>query len=99
MRNASRLGVRLFAVALLLLLCQWPSRAADEQDPPGRVARISYIQGSVSFRPSGETDWFEASTNRPLTNGDSIWVDKDSRGDSTSTARPSVFPAKPASRY
>jgi len=71
----------LFVAALFLLLCQWPSSAAGDQDPPGRVARISYIQGSVSFRPSGQTDWFEASTNRPMTTGDSLWVDKNSRGE------------------
>jgi hypothetical protein len=81
LNKATRLAFRLFAAALLLLVCQWPSFAAGEQDPPGRVARISYIQGSVSFRPSGQTDWFEADTNLPLTAGDSIWADKDSRGE------------------
>ena len=81
MNKTTRVVVRLLLAALFLLLCQWPSWAAGNQDPPGRVARISYIRGSVSFRPSGETDWFEASTNRPLTTGDSLWVDKDSRGE------------------
>jgi uncharacterized protein DUF6600 len=73
--------VRLPLLAALLLLCHCSFAAADEADPPGRVARISYIQNSVSFRPPNETEWFEASTNRPLTTGDGLWVDKDSRGE------------------
>ncbi len=55
--------------------------AAQDQDPPGRVARLSYIQGSVSFQPSGENDWVEADPNRPMTIGDNLWVDKDSRSE------------------
>jgi len=31
-----------------------PQRAtADEDDPPSRVARLSYAQGTVSFKPGG----------------------------------------------
>ena len=30
---------------------------ADEQDPPSRVARLNYMEGSVSFQPGGENDW------------------------------------------
>ena len=37
------------------------------QDPPGRVAQLSYASGSVSFQPSGQGDWVQAVTNRPLT--------------------------------
>ena len=42
--------------------------AADdepEQDPPGRVARLSYVNGQVSFSPSGTEDWVAAVVNRP----------------------------------
>jgi hypothetical protein len=51
------------------------------QDPPGRVARLSYSVGSVSFQPGGEGDWVQAVANRPLTTGDNIWADKDSRAE------------------
>jgi hypothetical protein len=51
------------------------------QDPPTRVARLSYSVGSVSFQPGGEGDWVQAVNNRPLTTGDNLWADKDSRAE------------------
>jgi hypothetical protein len=48
-------------------------------DPPGRVARLSYIQGDVSFVPAGENDWVQAQLNRPLITGDKLWTDRGSR--------------------
>ncbi len=54
---------------------------AQVVDPPTRVARLNYVQGSVSFQPAGEQDWLEADINRPLTTGDNLWADKDSRGE------------------
>ena len=51
----------------------------DAQDPPSRVARLSYFDGSVSFQPGGNGDWAAAVRNRPVTIGDKIWADKDSR--------------------
>jgi len=51
------------------------------QDPPGRVARLNYSAGSVSMQPGGEGDWVQAVSNRPLTTGDNLWADKDSRAE------------------
>jgi hypothetical protein len=51
------------------------------QDPSGRVAQLSYASGSVSFQPSGQGDWVQAVTNRPLTAGDNLWADRDSRAE------------------
>jgi hypothetical protein len=48
-------------------------------DPPGRVARLSYMQGDVSFVPAGENDWVQAQLNRPLITGDKLWTDRSSR--------------------
>src|SRR5271157_384174 len=53
----------------------------NQDDPPGRVARLGYLQGSVSFQPAGETDWVQAVTNRPMTTGDQLWTDRDSRAE------------------
>lgn len=47
----------------------------DQGDPPARVARLSYAHGKVSFQPSGETAWSEASVNRPVTTGDRLYTD------------------------
>ena len=65
------------AVALSFVL---PQRAAadDDDDPPGRVARLSYVRGNVSFEPAGTDDWVTAVVNRPLTTGDKLWNDTDS---------------------
>ena len=53
----------------------------DANDPPSRVARISYIDGSVSLQPGGAGDWGSAARNRPMTVGDKIWTDKDTRAE------------------
>ncbi len=50
-------------------------------DPPSRVAEMNFTQGSVSFQPGGEGDWVDAVPNRPLTTGDNLWTDKDSRAE------------------
>ena len=63
-----------------LLFAFSPSVRADD-DPPGRVARLNYIQGSLSFQPGGENDWVQANPNRPLTTGDNLWADQNSRGE------------------
>ena len=57
-----------------------PAAIADD-DPPGRVARLNYIQGSISYQPGGENDWVQANPNRPLTTGDNLWADRNSRGE------------------
>jgi len=76
----SRLGL-LLGLAGVLILVASQARADEEKDPPTRVARISHVDGSVSLQPSGQGDWGSAARNRPVTIGDKIWVDKDSRAE------------------
>ena len=45
-------------------------------DPPARVARISLTEGTVTLQPAGVQEWAAAEINRPLTTGDSLWVDE-----------------------
>ena len=79
-------------LAAVLALTLTPQRAAaqdepppqdqgPQQDPPGRIARMNYSEGSVSFQPGGEGDWLQAVQNRPLTTDDNLWADKDSRAE------------------
>ncbi len=68
----------LLVAALLLAFSGW---AVAQADPPGRVARLSLIEGSLSFQPAGQQDWVEANHNRPLTTGDNLWADQNSRGE------------------
>ncbi len=53
----------------------------DTQNPPSRVARISYLDGSVSMQPGGTGDWGSAALNRPVTIGDKLWTDQNSRAE------------------
>jgi hypothetical protein len=54
------------------------SVASAQSDPPGRVARLNYTSGQVSFRPASLEDWGVATINYPLTTGDHLWTDVDS---------------------
>jgi hypothetical protein len=87
MKTRTGFSIAVFAAAILLLLPIAPLAVAQDQDqdnyqdPPTRAGRIGYVQGSVSFQPGGEGDWVEAVPNRPLTTGDNLWVDRDSRAE------------------
>jgi len=73
------------AVALLGTTLSLRMAAQDQQyqqdDPPSRVARLGLMEGSISFQPAGESEWVQAVSNRPLTTGDKIWADRDSRAE------------------
>ena len=70
-----------FGILILLSAVLTSLTWADEDDPPSRVARMNYVQGSVSFQPGGEGDWVEAVPNRPLTAGDNLWTDTNARAE------------------
>jgi len=76
--------IKFFAFWILLAgiaLLGATAAAQDEDDPPSRVARMNFSQGSVSFQPGGEGDWVSAIPNRPLTTGDNLWTDRNSRAE------------------
>ncbi|WP_395317761.1 DUF6600 domain-containing protein [Variovorax sp. UC74_104] len=66
------LGIALLCVAFA---------ASAQQDPPGRIARLNYQQGTVSFAPAGADSWYDAQPNRPLTTGDRLWTDRNARAE------------------
>jgi hypothetical protein len=74
-----RWTMALFVTVVLSTTILARANAQDQDDPPGRVARLGYLQGSISFQPAGESEWVEAVLNRPMTTGDKLWADKDSR--------------------
>jgi len=47
-----------------------------QADPPSRVARLNFLEGSVSFQAAGHDDWAAATPNYPLTVGDHLWADE-----------------------
>src|SRR5258708_30360718 len=84
-RKVGGMGV---LIALVLATVAFPRNTAaqDQQyqgqdDPPSRVARLGYMEGSVSFHPAGEQDWVEATPNRPMTTADKIWAGNASRAE------------------
>src|ERR1700756_4227772 len=85
MKMRTGFSLAVFAAAILLLLPVAPRALAQDQnydqDPPTRAGRIGFVRGSVSFQPGGEGDWLDAVPNRPLTTGDNLWVDRDSRAE------------------
>ncbi len=66
---------------ILLLMASTVFLAAAQNDPPGRVGRLSYMNGSVSYRPGDVDDWVGADFNRPLTTGDHLWTDEGARAE------------------
>jgi hypothetical protein len=89
-------GIVLLASFALVLQISTAAKAQDDasvqtqtqdqdqdqsQDPPGRVARLNFSQGSISFRPAGEDDWVTGVPNRPMVTGDDLWADEDSRAE------------------
>src|SRR5262249_21611505 len=63
----------LTALAAALLLAS-PNLWAQSQpaDPPGRVGRLSAIEGTVQQRTPDENDWTQANLNYPVTSGFAI---------------------------
>jgi Family of unknown function (DUF6600) len=79
MRKALSLFLMFLFIAGAFLAA--PKKTAAQDDPPSRVARLNFMQGSVSFEASGTQEWVDANPSRPLTTGDNLWVDKDSLGE------------------
>ena len=57
-RGAAALLAGLFAVA---------GTAQAQSDPPSRVGRLAFTEGSVSFHDQDEAGWSKAVVNTPLT--------------------------------
>ncbi|NML29510.1 DUF6600 domain-containing protein [Paraburkholderia antibiotica] len=88
-------GYTLIAAAVVALAAQVgfaqeappaPQGAADiatapAGDPPGRIARLNYMAGTVTTEPAGAADWSYAQINRPLTTGDQLWNDQNARSE------------------
>ena len=84
MRKSAHSAAALTLLAALFAIFAVATSAqsdSTQEDPPSRVGRLNYTNGSVSYQVQGDTDWVAADPNRPLTTGDNLWVDKDSRGE------------------
>ncbi len=74
-------GIAVLGIVLALALIMPQRASANNDDPPSRVARLSYARGNVSFEPAGTEDWVQAVVNRPVTTGDRLWSDNGGRAE------------------
>jgi FecR protein len=58
-----------------------PPQGSPQNDPPAVAARLQFMTGSVSVQPHGTDAWVAGVINRPLTNSDNVWADKNSRAE------------------
>ncbi|HMA08889.1 MAG TPA: DUF6600 domain-containing protein [Ramlibacter sp.] len=82
--TSSRQGLRSLLARWLAvaLLCSLSGVSAWAQsDPPLRAGSLSSIQGSTVFAPAGQTEWIDATINRPVTPGDRLWTDRGGRAE------------------
>jgi Family of unknown function (DUF6600) len=76
--------MRTTAIAAALgavLLLTTPLAAQGLADPPARVGRLSYIEGTVSLHAAGEDQWLRAMVNYPVTTGEGFWTEPQSRAE------------------
>jgi hypothetical protein len=57
------------------------SSDTDDAAPVQRVARLSFIQGDVSFLRAGVTEWAPAVENLPLLAGDQVFTERGARAE------------------
>src|SRR4030081_3556091 len=72
---AGVVGATPAATLALSRLAQAPS------EPPGRVGRLAFTDGAVSFHDNEQSEWAPAVVNTPLSTGDSLWTEANARSE------------------
>ncbi len=62
-------------IAVLFLSSIVPVHADVSADPPARVGRLGYFEGTVSFHTQDQTQWYFGAVNYPVTSGMSFWTE------------------------
>ncbi len=52
-----------------------------QTDPPARVGRLAFAEGTVSFHDAQDANWTAAAVNDTLTTGDSLWTEPNARSE------------------
>jgi hypothetical protein len=55
--------------------------AQTQGDPPARVGRLAFTEGTVSIHDAQDANWSAASVNDSLTTGDSLWTEPNARSE------------------
>lgn len=82
-RRSAPLARWLGLVIGLVLMSLWAvqAHAADPVDPPGRVGRLSEIDGRAWIYTPDSNEWIDAVRNRPVTTGDRVSTEADGRAE------------------
>jgi len=59
----------------------WSGAAQAQSEPPGRVGRLAFTNGTVSFHDDQQSEWTPAIVNTPLSTGDSLWTEPNARSE------------------
>jgi hypothetical protein len=70
-----------YRVALIIPFWLAWTTAFAQADPPGRVGRLSYIEGTVSFHTADPDQWTPATLNYPVVAGTSFWTEPGARAE------------------
>jgi hypothetical protein len=70
-----------FVGATLAATLAWPSVAQAQSEPPGRVGRLAFTDGTVTLHDNEQSQWTPAVVNRPLSTGDSLWTEPNARSE------------------
>ncbi len=68
-----------FLLTAALLAGQFAWSNPDDQD--SRIARLSYLEGKVSFQHASDADWSAASINFPMQPGDRVFTGSDGKAE------------------
>jgi hypothetical protein len=80
MRQFFRRGAVTIAAGLVGAAVIWSSAMA-QGEPPGRVGRLAFTNGTVSFHDDEQSGWTPAVINTPLTTGDGLWTEPNARSE------------------
>src|SRR5437870_5808194 len=71
---------RAFALAIAAIILAGGATQALA-DPPARVGRLSYAEGTISTHAPDQDQWYAAVVNVPVTSGDSFWTEPNARSE------------------
>jgi hypothetical protein len=72
---------KLLAVFVGISLVSLGSVAHAQGEPPSRVGRLAFVDGTVSFHDDEQSGWTKAVVNTPLTTGDALWTEPNARSE------------------
>ena len=81
MGDLFRRGAATFVAGFVGATVAWSGLAQAQSEPPGRVGRLAFTNGTVSFHDNEQSDWAPAAVNTPLSTGDSLWTEPNARSE------------------